>query len=111
MTGRDSCNGDSGGPLVGRQGSGRSSFMYLYGVVSFGGNSCDGSNPGDNVIKHFFFLSIALQTVWEIARLLLTFSAPANSCPQGILTFNSKLWTFQRIPVANVIKHFKGIIY
>jgi Trypsin len=86
MTGRDSCNGDSGGPLVGRKGSGRTSFMYLYGVVSFGGTICDGSSPGDKIIKHFFFLSIALQIVWEIARLMLTFSAKANNCPQGILT-------------------------
>jgi len=47
IIGQDSCIGDSGGPLVTRVGSGRTSIMYLYGVVSFGASSCDGKSPGD----------------------------------------------------------------
>ncbi len=83
IIGRDSCNGDSGGPLVGRIGSGRSSTMYLYGVVSFGSNSCDGTNPGDNVKT---FLLPFNCSAMEIACLMLTLSAQAKRCPQGILT-------------------------
>ncbi len=60
IIGRDACNGDNGGPLVARIGSGRTSIMYLYGVSSFGSNSCDGRSPGDKCHKTFFFPITAL---------------------------------------------------
>ncbi|CAF0790987.1 unnamed protein product [Brachionus calyciflorus] len=42
---RDSCQGDSGGPLVTKEGSN----YVLAGVVSFGGQSCDGYGVYTNV--------------------------------------------------------------
>ncbi len=70
IIGRDSCGGDSGGPLVARIGSGRTSIMYLYGVSSFGSNSCDGGIPGDKYHNTFFFPLTAL----NILKCLFIFS-------------------------------------
>ncbi len=70
IIGRDTCSGDSGGPLVARIGSGRTSIMYLYGVVSFGDENCDGNIPGEKYHNTFFFPLTAL----NILKCLFIFS-------------------------------------
>ncbi len=60
IKGRDACHGDDGGPLIARIGSGRTSIMYLYGVVSFGPSRCDGTSPGDKFHNTFYCLLTTL---------------------------------------------------
>ena len=51
---KDSCNGDSGGPLVSNENQSTGNGWTLSGIVSYGGESCDGKGVYTNV---YFFLS------------------------------------------------------